>query len=80
MSLSTLANSHCAKGDYESAVPLIEQSREIIQSLDDSRWEASILHQLASVHMLRESYAEAVFAAEEAMQIYQDFVGCGRVQ
>ena len=29
---------------------------------------------------LRESYAEAVFAAEEATQIYQDFVGCGRVQ
>ena len=24
-------------GDYESAVPLIEQSREIIQSLDDAR-------------------------------------------
>lgn len=72
MALSTLANSYCAKGDYEAAVPLIEETREIIQSLDDSRWEASILHQLASVHMLRESYAEAAFAAEEAISIYQD--------
>ena len=24
-------------GDYEAAVPLIEETREIIQSLDDSR-------------------------------------------
>ena len=67
----------------------------------DRRWEASILHQLASVHMplglilcilavlilsvwvlrLRESYAEAAFAAEEAITIYQDvfffFFLCG---
>lgn len=37
MALSTLANSYCAKGDYEAAVPLIEETREIIRGLDDTR-------------------------------------------
>lgn len=45
-----------------------------MRAVSGARWEASILHQLASVHMLRESYAEAAFAAEEAIAIYQELV------
>jgi len=43
-----------------------------VKELGDLRWEASILHQLASVHMLRDSYAEATHAANAAASIYQD--------
>merc|ERR1719382_1310383 len=55
----------------DEALKAVEEEQSVVQDLGDPRWEASVLLDVATVHLSRSSFEQASDAANEALEIYQ---------